>query len=125
MLLSEFKYVFRHLIFVTTLLLVKPGSQCQILVLRLDQGHQEHQKIRLITKSQDKSWGILIFLNFVWDKSEICPGLVPECRNSQMSLCQISIRPNQIFLRIKIMHNNLPRLKPDSLKKNLGHLFIH
>ena len=67
---------------------LKPGSQCQEPVLRLGQEHQEHQENRVITNSQDKSWGILIFETLSEISHRSIPDLSPNVvDNSQISLC--------------------------------------
>ena len=67
---------------------VKPGSQCQEPVLRLGQEHQEHQENRVITNSQDKSWGILILETLSGISHRSIPDLSPNVvDNSQISLC--------------------------------------
>ena len=52
-------------------------------------------------------------------------GIVSACRRQfpdKSVLVKDSLQPNQIILRTKIMHKNFPRLNPDNLKKNLGHI---
>ena len=67
---------------------LKPGSQCQEPVLRLGQEHQEHQENRVITNSQDKSWGILIFETLSGISHRSIPDLSPNVvDNSQIILC--------------------------------------
>ena len=67
------------------------------------------------------------FWNFVWDKSQICPRLVSACHRQfpdKSVLVTDSLQPNQIIFRTTVMDKNFPRLNPDNLKKNLGHIPI-
>ena len=63
---------------------LKPGLQCQELILGLG---QEHRDICVITKSQDKSWGILIFGTLSGISHRSVPDLSLNVDNSHISLC--------------------------------------